>query len=87
MKFTMLATYIFLLVVVMTFFVDKRVSGSPGWPCSFVCFVFRDRVSLYSPSCPGTHFVDQAEDSLLKCPPIDTSLSQIQTVGMEVCIH
>jgi hypothetical protein len=26
----------------------------------FVCFVFvfRDRVSLYSPGCPGTHFVD-----------------------------
>jgi hypothetical protein len=25
------------------------------------CFViFRDRVSLYSPGCPGTHFVDQA---------------------------
>jgi hypothetical protein len=21
---------------------------------------FRDRVSLYSPGCPGTHFVDQA---------------------------
>jgi hypothetical protein len=25
--------------------------------CVFV-FVFRDRVSLYSPGCPGTHFVD-----------------------------
>jgi hypothetical protein len=24
------------------------------------CFVFRDRVSLYSPGCPGTHFVDWA---------------------------
>ena len=23
-------------------------------------FVFRDRVSLYSPGCPETHFVDQA---------------------------
>jgi hypothetical protein len=22
--------------------------------------VFRDRVSLYSPGCPGAHFVDQA---------------------------
>jgi hypothetical protein len=29
--------------------------------CLFVfVFVFRDRVSLYSPGCPGTHFVDQA---------------------------
>jgi hypothetical protein len=28
----------------------------------FFCFVFvfRDRVSLCSPGCPGTHFVDQA---------------------------
>jgi hypothetical protein len=25
--------------------------------------VFRDRVSLYSPGCPGTHFVDQASNS------------------------
>jgi hypothetical protein len=38
--------------------------------CMYVCIylfiylfiyllVFRDRVSLYSPGCPGTHFVDQ----------------------------
>jgi hypothetical protein len=34
--------------------------------CLFVClfcfvlfFVFRDRISLGSPGCPGTHFVDQ----------------------------
>jgi hypothetical protein len=27
--------------------------------CLFVCF--RDRVSLYSPGCPGTHSVDQAD--------------------------
>jgi hypothetical protein len=26
----------------------------------FFLFSFRDRVSLYSPGCPGTHFVDQA---------------------------
>jgi hypothetical protein len=26
----------------------------------FFFLVFRDRVSLYSPGCPGTHFVDQA---------------------------
>ena len=29
-------------------------------PFLFVCFVFRDRVSLGNPSCPGTHSVDQA---------------------------
>jgi hypothetical protein len=26
----------------------------------FLFLVFRDRVSLCSPGCPGTHFVDQA---------------------------
>jgi hypothetical protein len=30
--------------------------------CLFVCLFlfFQDRVSLYSPGCPGTHYVDQA---------------------------
>jgi uncharacterized membrane protein len=28
--------------------------------CLFVCLFFQDRVSLSSPGCPGTHFVDQA---------------------------
>ena len=28
--------------------------------CLFGFFFFRDRISLYSPGCPGTHFVDQA---------------------------
>jgi hypothetical protein len=32
------------------------------------CFVFRDRVSLYSPGCPGTHFVDQAGLKLKNLP-------------------
>jgi hypothetical protein len=31
-------------------------------------FVFRDRVSLYSPGCPGTHFVDQAGLELKNLP-------------------
>jgi hypothetical protein len=30
--------------------------------------VFRDRVSLYSPGCPGTHFVDQAGLKLRNSP-------------------
>jgi hypothetical protein len=37
----------------------------------FVLFwflVFRDRVSLYSPGCPGTHFVDQAGLELRNLP-------------------
>jgi hypothetical protein len=47
----------------------------------FVCFViiiiiiilvFRDRVSLYSPGCPGTHFVDQAGLEL-RNPPASAS--------------
>jgi hypothetical protein len=40
--------------------------------CSFFGLVwflfFRDRVSLYSPVCPGTHFVDQAGLELRNLP-------------------
>jgi hypothetical protein len=36
--------------------------------CLFLFFVFRDRVSLYSPGCPGTHFVDQAGLELRNMP-------------------
>jgi hypothetical protein len=38
-----------------------------------VVFVFRDRVSLYSPGCHGIHFVDQA-DLELRNPPASASL-------------
>jgi hypothetical protein len=38
----------------------------------FCLFVFRDRVSLYSPGCPGTHFVDQAGLEL-RNPPASAS--------------
>jgi hypothetical protein len=43
-------------------------------------FVFGDRVSLYSPGCPGTHSVDQAGLEL-RNPP--TSASQV--LGLKVC--
>jgi len=41
---------------------------------------FRDRVSLYSPGCPETHFVDQAGLEL-RNPPISAS----QVLGLKVC--
>jgi hypothetical protein len=48
------------------------------------CFVlfcfFRDRVSLYSPGCPGTHFVDQAG---LKLRNLPASASQV--LGLKAC--
>jgi hypothetical protein len=37
----------------------KACTTTAGQPLR-VLFVFGDRVSLYSPGCPGTHFVDQA---------------------------
>jgi hypothetical protein len=41
--------------------------------CSVFCFCFfRDRFSLCSPGCPGTHFVDQAGLELRK-PPASAS--------------
>jgi hypothetical protein len=42
--------------------------------------VFRDRVSLYSPGCPGTHFVDQASLEL-RNPPASAS----QVLGLKAC--
>jgi hypothetical protein len=49
----------------------------------FVCLfvlVFRDRVSLYSPGCPGTHFVDQAGLEL-RNPPASAS----RMLGLKEC--
>jgi hypothetical protein len=44
----------------------------------FLLLVFRDRVSLYSPGCPGTHFVDQAGLEL-RNPPASAS----QVLGLK----
>ena len=51
--------------------------------CLFVlfCFVFFwDRVSLYSPGCPETHFVDQ---SCLKLRNLPASASRV--LGLKAC--
>jgi hypothetical protein len=53
--------------------------------CLFVClfvfvFVFRDRVSLYTPGCPGTNFVDQTGLEL-RNPPASVS----QVLGFKAC--
>jgi hypothetical protein len=42
--------------------------------------VFRDRVSLCSPGCPGTHSVDQAGPEL-RNPPASPS----QVLGLKAC--
>jgi hypothetical protein len=44
------------------------------------CFVFQDRVSLYSPGCPGTHFVDQAGLELRNLPA-----SASRVLGLKAC--
>jgi hypothetical protein len=43
--------------------------------------VFRDRVSLYSPGCPGTHSVDQAG---LELRNLLASASRV--LGLKACI-
>jgi hypothetical protein len=43
-------------------------------------FFFWDRVSLYSPGCPGTHFVNQAALKL-RNPPASTS----RVLGLQAC--
>jgi hypothetical protein len=46
----------------------------------YLFLVFRDRVSLYSPGCPGTHFIDQAGLEL-RNPPASAS----QVLGLKAC--
>jgi hypothetical protein len=46
----------------------------------FLFLVFQDRVSLCSPGCPGTHFVEQAGLEL-RNPPA----SAAQVLGLKVC--
>jgi hypothetical protein len=55
-------------------------SGGELFFCLFVCLFFRDRVSLYSPGCPGTHSVDQAGLEL-RNPPASVS----QVLGSKAC--
>jgi hypothetical protein len=43
------------------------------------CF-FQDRVSLYSPGCPGAHFVDQAGLELKNLPA-----SASRVLGLKAC--
>jgi hypothetical protein len=49
----------------------------------FFFLVFQDRVSLYSPGCPGTHFVDQAVLEL-RNPPASASRILTQNRGMQI---
>jgi hypothetical protein len=42
--------------------------------------VFQDRVSLYSPGCPGNHFVDQAGLELRNLPA-----SASRVLGLKAC--
>ena len=48
--------------------------------CVCVCFVFRDRFSLCSPGCPGTHFVDQVGLELRNLPA-----SGSRVLGLKAC--
>jgi hypothetical protein len=48
--------------------------------CECVCVVFQDRVSPYSPGCPGTRFVDQAGLKLRNMPA-----SAYQVLGLKAC--
>ena len=58
-------------------------AGNSMINCLFVCllcFVFRDRVSLYSPGCPGIQSVDQAGLGLRNQP-----VSASRVLGLKLC--
>jgi hypothetical protein len=46
---------------------------------SFFLFLFRDRVSLYSPGCPGTHFVNPG------WPRTEPPTSASRVLGLKKC--
>jgi len=46
----------------------------------FIYLVFRDRVFLCSPGCPGTHFVDEAGLELR-----NPTASASQVLGLKAC--
>jgi hypothetical protein len=46
----------------------------------FLFLFFRDRVSVYSPGCPGTHSIDQAGLELRNLPA-----SASQVLGLKAC--
>ena len=50
-----------------------------GWLVGWFGLVFQDRVSLYSPDCPGIHFVDQAGLEL-RNPPSASPSAEIKGV-------
>jgi hypothetical protein len=60
----------------------KQVAEKVSFNLTFFFFflAFRDRVSLYSPGCPGTHSVDQAGLEL-RNPPASAS----RVLGSKVC--
>jgi hypothetical protein len=47
---------------------------------TLLAFGFRNRVSLYIPGCPGTHFVDQAGLEFKNSPA-----SASQVLGLKTC--
>jgi hypothetical protein len=55
------------------------VAGNMPQYFSFFFLVFRDRVSLCNPGCPGTHSVDQARLELRNLPA-----SASQVLGLKV---
>jgi hypothetical protein len=69
-----------MLPMLLGFFFFYNSQGQSIVELFFFFLVFRDRVSLYSPGCPGTHFVDQAGLEL-RNPPASAS----QVLGLKAC--
>jgi hypothetical protein len=66
--------------ILITWFIATLMVFLFLFVCLFVCLFFRDRVSLCSPGCPGTHSVDQA-GLKLRNPPASAS----QVLGLKAC--
>jgi hypothetical protein len=73
--------YLYLYIYMPCNFFSNLIFNNGSFFFFFFFFlVFRDRVSLYSPGCPGTHFVDQA-GLKLRNPPASAS----GVLGLKAC--
>jgi hypothetical protein len=83
-----LESYLTLILILLLFFMYQVIKALFILSCfhnKFICLlffflVFRDRVSLCSPGCPGTHSVDQAGLELRNLP-----VSASQVLKIKVC--
>ena len=74
-----------LLAIEFVFQIMKQLKDNPI--TFFFFLVFQDRVSLYSPGYPGTHFVDQAGLKLRNPPASASQVLELKACATTTRLH